>query len=326
VRDSLWAWHDPVLSPDMTEPVIWPTVSVVVPTVNRPQMLERAVRSIVAQDYPGRIDCLIVFDGTQPRGPRLELPENRTVRTLVNTRSTGLPGNRNTGYLAAEGVYIAACDDDDEWHPAKISAQVRRLGERPDAVLCATSIAIVRAARPDRRFVRRAPAGDVTLDDLLRRRIVEVCPSSSLFRRSLIDSGLLVDERIPGGYAEDYEWLLRVVRVGPIVSVPDPLTIIHWHDDSHFVGNWATKERALTYLLSVVPDFVDHPAGLARIEGQLALACAGVGDRRRAAQLAVTSLRRSRRIRQSYAALLVAAGLVDADRVARIARRVGLGT
>ena len=298
-------------------------VSVVVPTVDRPQLLERAVRSIVGQDYPGPIECLVVFDGTEPRRPRVELPSNRTVRTLVNTRSKGLPGNRNTGYLAAAGAYIAGCDDDDEWRPTKISAQLRRLADRPDAVLCTTGIAIVGR---DRTFERRASATDVTFEDLLRHRMVEVCPSASLFRRSIIDSGILVDEEIPGGYAEDYEWMLRVVRAGPIVCVPDALTLIHWHDASHFVGDWATVEAALSYLLTAVPEYQDHGAGLARLEGQLALAKAGLGNRRGAVRLAARSLRRYPLIRQSYAALLVATGLVSADQVARLARRFGKGT
>jgi len=298
-------------------------VSVIVPTVDRPQMLDRAVRSVVVQDYPGPIECLVVFDGTEPRVQSMELPPNRSVRTLLNTRTKGLPGTRNTGYLAAAGTFIAGCDDDDEWRPTKISAQIQRLTDRPDAVLCSTGIVIVGS---NRSFERRASASDVTLPDLLRHRHMEVHPSSSLFRRGLIDSGILVDEEIPGGYAEDYEWLLRAVRVGPFVCVPETLTLVHWHDASHFVGNWSTIEAALTYLVAAVPEYQDHPAGLARVEGQLALANAALGNRREAARLAGRSLRRYPRIPQTYAALMVAAGLISADRVTRLARRFGKGT
>jgi glycosyltransferase involved in cell wall biosynthesis len=298
-------------------------VSVVVPTVDRWDLLERTVRAIVGQDYPGPIECLVVFDGTEPRLPEIELTANRTIRTLINSRSKGLPGNRNTGYLAAEGEYIAGCDDDDEWHPAKISAQLRRLYESPGAVLCATGVTIVRGGR---RFDRRAPASGVTLDDLLRHRQVAICPSSCLFSRRLVEWGVLVDEDIPGGYAEDYEWLLRVVRAGPIVCVPEPLTFLHWHDNSYFVGDWPTIARGLRYLLTTVPELQDHHVGRARIDGQLALAHAAMGDRRAAWQLAWRSLRRSRRVRQTYAALLVMTGLISADRVAMTARLFGLGT
>jgi glycosyltransferase involved in cell wall biosynthesis len=300
----------------------WPMVSVVVPTVNRPDQLRRAVETILAQDYPGELECIIVFDGTEPAAPDLPVPARRQVRTLVNNRTKGLAGNRNTGYLDASGSYVATCDDDDEWRPAKIRTQVSLLRTRRDASLCATGIVI---RNNDRDIERLAPSSDLTFAGLLRERHMEVHPSSFLFDRSVIERGLLVDEELPGGYGEDYEWLLRAARTGPVVCVPDPLTVVHWHDTSFFLSRWPTIEAALTYLLQAVPEFEQDPAGLARIEGQLAFANAAMGNRRRAVRLAGRSLRRSRRVRQSYAALLVACRLVNADRVVSMARRFGRG-
>lgn len=305
-----------------TAPDAWPAVSVVVPTVQRPAELRRAVASILGQDYPGPIECLVVFDGTEPIAPDVAVPTGRTLRVLANSRTPGLPGNRNTGYLAASGDLVAACDDDDEWLPRKLSAQVARLQEHPEAVLCATGIRIQRA---ERAHVRTHHADQLTLQDLLRHRHVETCPSSSLFRRRLIDEGILVDESIRGGYAEDYEWLFRVVRAGPVHCIREVLTIIHWGEESFFVSDWTVIEHGLRHLLDVVPEFHRDPVGLARIEGQIALALAARGERGQAARLAARSLRRSPRARQSWAALLVAAGAVSADRIASIARDHGRG-
>ena len=39
-----------------------PAVTVIVATRDRPGLLERAVTSILAQDYPGEIECLVVYD------------------------------------------------------------------------------------------------------------------------------------------------------------------------------------------------------------------------------------------------------------------------
>jgi len=74
-----------------------------------------------------------------------------------------------------------------------------------------------------------------------------------------------------------------------------------------------------------VPEFRQDPAGLARIEGQIAFSHAALGNRGSAARWAVRSLRKSRRARQGYAALVVATGLVSADRVLATARRFGRG-
>ena len=41
----------------------WPSVGVVVPTRDRPAQLARALAAIAAQDYPGQVQVVVVFDG-----------------------------------------------------------------------------------------------------------------------------------------------------------------------------------------------------------------------------------------------------------------------
>lgn len=297
----------------------WPPVTVVVPTRARPELLRRAVLGVLGQDYPGTVECLVVFDRTEPDLPDLPVPQGRSLLATTNARSPGLAGTRNTGYGTAQGEYLATCDDDDEWLPGKLRAQMQLLLRRPDASVCATGIVIRYRGRDT---VRRGPSHDLTFHDLLRDRHAEIHPSSFLFRRDL---GLLVDEDLSGGYAEDYEWLLRASRIGPVVSVPDALTVVHWHQASYFASRWETIQQALGDLLERHPEFATEPAGLARIEGQLAFAHAALGHRREAVRLARRSLRRRPTVRQSYAALLVAGRLVSADRVLDAAHRVGRG-
>jgi hypothetical protein len=100
---------------------------------------------------------------------------------------------------------------------------------------------------------------------------------------------------------------------------------VYLHDSSFFASRWQTINDALLYLLERVPEFHQDPKGLARIEGQLAFAQAALGDRRQAVTYALRSLRKSRRARQSYAALVVASRLTTADRVLAAARRFGRG-
>ena len=46
-----------------------PLVSVVVPTRDRPELLRRAVGAILGQSYKGPIECLVVFDQSDPDLP-----------------------------------------------------------------------------------------------------------------------------------------------------------------------------------------------------------------------------------------------------------------
>ncbi len=302
---------------------MWPRVTAVIPTKDRPQLLARAVRSVIDQDYPGEIECLVVFDGTDPIAPEVGCGEGRTIEVLVNNRKPGLAGNRNTGYLAATGELVASCDDDDEWLPGKLRAQVCLLRKHPEATAAASGFVYHYRGKD---IPRLAGTAELTFADLLNDRHIEANASTYLIPRERLLSDIgLVDEQLPGSYAEDYELLLRAAKLGPIVCVPEPQSRVHLHDSSFFASRWQTINEALMYLLDRVPEFQQDPPGLARIEGQIAFSHAALGNRGAAASWAFRSLRRSRQARQSYAALLVASRLVSADRVLSTARRFGRG-
>src|SRR5919109_2579610 len=77
-----------------------PTVSVVVATRERPDLLRRAVRSILEQDYTGVVECIVVADGGDPPDPAELAGGDATTRRLVvttNGRTPGLAGARNAG-------------------------------------------------------------------------------------------------------------------------------------------------------------------------------------------------------------------------------------
>jgi GT2 family glycosyltransferase len=62
----------------------WPAVSVVVATRNRPELLLRAVTSILGQSYPGDLECLVVFDQSQPTpGSSRRIQDLRIAQDLV---------------------------------------------------------------------------------------------------------------------------------------------------------------------------------------------------------------------------------------------------
>jgi glycosyltransferase involved in cell wall biosynthesis len=300
-----------------------PTVSVVVPTRDRPQPLRRAVAAILGQTYKGPIECLVVFDQSEPDLPWPELPTGRELRLLRNQRTPGLAGARNSGILAATGELVAFCDDDDEWLPEKLARQVARLVATPGSAVSTTGILV---RYQDRTTTRLAPTILVTHRQLLRSRLTELHPSTVLVRRDQLLGRIgLVDEEIPGSYAEDYEWLLRASRHAPVLAVPEPLAIIHWHQSSFFADRWRTIISALTYLVDKHRDLQSEPSGLARIYGQIAFAHAALGERGPARRWARRTLSLNRRERRAYLALAISLGLVSAKHVVRLAHVAGKG-
>jgi glycosyltransferase involved in cell wall biosynthesis len=109
-------------------------VSVIIPTFNRPSLLEEAVRSVLAQTYLYH-EIIIVDDGSRAEcqakirdltrlGPRIFIhyfPSNR-----------GAAAARNFGLKNAKGNYILFLDDDDLIHPQMLESSLAVFRQTPE--------------------------------------------------------------------------------------------------------------------------------------------------------------------------------------------------
>jgi hypothetical protein len=307
-----------IVPPRRTEP--WPSVTVIVPTRDRPDMLARAVRSIIGQTYPGEIECVIVFDQSEPAEVSVELPPGRQVRLLTNTRTPGAAGARNAGVMASDAPLVAFCDDDDVWEDSKLRLQVELLDHTPlGFVACG-----MRVHYADRTIERPAP-DSVSFQELVRKRHPEFGVPTFLLRRDALTEIGLLDEQIPGSSGEDYDLLLRAARRGPIYAVRQPLVDVFWHQQSFFSQRWQTIADGIEYLLGKHPELAADPRGRARLEGQAAFAHAALAHRAAAWRASFRALRGNPLERRPYLALAVAAGIIPASSIVRLANRRGRG-
>lgn len=110
-------------------------VSVVIPTRNRQDRLEKALKSAVAQTWP-QLEIIVVDDGSSDGTgsflSRIASLDTR-VHVIKNETSRGGGWSRNQGVDVATGSYIAFLDDDDIWFPEKVTEQVALLKANPDA-------------------------------------------------------------------------------------------------------------------------------------------------------------------------------------------------
>jgi glycosyltransferase involved in cell wall biosynthesis len=267
---------------------------------------------VLAQDYPGKIRAVVVHDRS---GPDQSLADGDRVRVLANTRTPGLAGARNSGVDALDTELIAFCDDDDEWLPGKLRAQVTALRERPEAEFASCGILVEFEGRPSARLV----GGDqVTYRDLLRSRMVMVHSSTYLvWREKLLDGIGLVDEAIPGSQNEDWDLALRSARRHPIVFVDQPLVRVAWGNTSYFAQQWETKIDGLLWMLDRHPDIGSCRVGAARVYAQLSFFYACLGSKAEAWRWTRRALRSNWHERRVPFAAAVAAGLLSGETVLR---------
>ena len=114
-------------------------ISIVIPVYNGEKFIQRAIRSIVDQNFPGKqFEIIVVDDGSTDNTLDIVQPFKDTIRIVRHEKNMGLAASRNTGIKAARGQYIVNLDADDYLHQDFLSIEVLflSLNEDFDAVNC----------------------------------------------------------------------------------------------------------------------------------------------------------------------------------------------
>jgi glycosyltransferase involved in cell wall biosynthesis len=109
-----------------------PLVSVIIPTYGRPNLLLRAINSVLNQSYQN-IEIIVVDDNNKDSINRKEtedvlkglIAEKKIIYKKMDKNSGGAIA-RNFGVKFSKGELICFLDDDDEFLPCKIKLQVNK--------------------------------------------------------------------------------------------------------------------------------------------------------------------------------------------------------
>jgi GT2 family glycosyltransferase len=118
-----------------------PTISVIVPTYNRPESLERCLRALAAQTLaPRRFEVIVCDDGTSPpvsiRLAALLVEIGGALQVRVERQANqGPAAARNLGAALARGRYLAFTDDDCEPAADWLERLVARFDQTPDLLI-----------------------------------------------------------------------------------------------------------------------------------------------------------------------------------------------
>lgn len=104
---------------------------------NAENTITRSVESVLNQTYKGKVEIIIVNDGSKDRSQEIveELIESNNSEIyikLINKENGGVSSARNTGLKVAKGDVIALLDSDDEWVSNKLERQFKILNSHKD--------------------------------------------------------------------------------------------------------------------------------------------------------------------------------------------------
>lgn len=201
------------------------TVSVILPTHNRPQSLVRAASSVLEQSHR-ELELIVVDDSSAvPASQALSGLEDERMRVLRSDMPLGPARARNLGIEVATGGWIAFQDDDDEWLAEKLERQIAVAGVAADdvgVVYCSfwTELRDGRRVIGGRRAEQRS--GDVHRE-LLRGNFIAL--PAALVRRAAFDEVGHFDPALP--CFEDWELFIGLAARFRFEHVPEPLLVAH---------------------------------------------------------------------------------------------------
>jgi glycosyltransferase involved in cell wall biosynthesis len=188
-------------------------VSCIVPTYNGEAYLAEALDSILGQTYQP-LEIIVADDGSTDGTLEIATGYGPRVRVIAQANA-GPAAARNLGVREACGRFVAFLDQDDVWHPEKLTRQMGRFEARPDLDLSVAHVqrfwtADLRVQEHEFREhrVSRGLPGYITGTFLVRRRVFDVVGP--------FDTGVR--------FADSMEWFLRAVERGVISELlPDVL-------------------------------------------------------------------------------------------------------
>lgn len=196
-----------------------PKVSVIVPTYNRADRLERALNSIVSQTYQD-FELIVVDDGSTDKTSQL-MKSFPKAQYFYIKKNSGVSKARNVGLAFAKGELICFLDSDDLWKEKKIQIQSLWLENNKDSQICYTDEIWVRnGVRVNPMNRHRKYSGDIFRHCL---GLCIVSPSSVMIRAKLFDEIGNFDESLPA--CEDYDLWLRIASKYAFHFIEEPLII-----------------------------------------------------------------------------------------------------
>lgn len=268
------------------------TVSVILPTHNRSELLKEAVASVHAQTFSDW-EIVIVDDGSEP--PVVLNPDetaDHAILLLRNQRASGPCDARNTGIEAAHGEVLTFLDDDDLLAGNALETIARAFLTHPEIECLFVNIEPFGATGEVMLQTQASSLGAV----LRKASIAAHSPEEELLLfneglfESLLDGLPLAFQRValrrsvlqrtglyqPGPF-NDLEWPLRLALRCRCALLLTPLYRVRCDGQSYFTRGEA-KEKLMDAIISIrchlydLPDVATQPRLARKVRKSLAQA------------------------------------------------------
>ncbi len=248
-------------------------ICILIPTMNRRPLLERALQSVFDQTVvPDEI--IVVNDGSTDDTSEFlrEIAEaHRNVQVITQPKNKGVNAARNAGIRISNSDWIAWLDDDDEFLPDAVAMIREEANRAPSSVnvlsFCAFNDDGKTRFKSGYQFNEGEEYHDLTYEEVMTKRNLKG-EGRLVFRRKLFDdTQYLFDESVNGFESSTFSVLIRDHKGWRCVNRVS--TLIHIEKDFAHASDYAFKAAPATFLkvhsLQLVQHwrfYVTHPSAV----------------------------------------------------------------
>jgi glycosyltransferase involved in cell wall biosynthesis len=205
-----------------------PLVSIITPSFNQAQFLEKTITSVLEQDYPS-IEYLVI-DGNSTDGSQAIIEKYAgRITWQVSEPDQGQAEAINKGLKRAKGEIVAWLNSDDYFLPGAVTRAVAAFHKHPSLSIVYGDVLAVDA---DGRQINKLNYHQMDLIDLMKFNIIG--QPSVFIRRDILNRIGFLDPSLR--YLLDHQLWLRLAQQAPIQYLPEMLSAARFHSQSKNVA------------------------------------------------------------------------------------------
>jgi glycosyltransferase involved in cell wall biosynthesis len=210
-----------------------PKVSIIIPTWNRPDLLPRAIKSVLSQVYQD-FEIIIIDDGQKKSAENIVRQFNDSrIRYIRHQEEEGGAAARNTGIKTAKADFIAFLDDDDEWVPEKLDTQMKLFEKTKDDVgFCFSAVKNILPEGKEK--ISEVMEGVSDYSRISLTRFKGFLTSSLIVKKNVFSAVGMFDEYFPSH--QEAELILRIAQKYKGLGINSPLVLMDMSGGHEQIG------------------------------------------------------------------------------------------
>ena len=218
----------------------WPLVTVVTPSFNQAGFLERAIRSVLDQDYP-RLEYFVIDGGSADGSVDIIRRYADRLAGWVSEPDRGQADALAKGFRRARGDLLAWINSSDAYEPGALMRVARAHLDRPASFLFG-DVAVI---DDEDRILGVDTHGHLDLEAMVYENVFPLQPGAFWTREAYERCGG-IDPTFR--YYMDLDLFIRLARCGSMRHVPCVLARLRRHGDAKTgqdAGGWASERSRI---------------------------------------------------------------------------------